>query len=482
MEKQPNHSFESHLAALLFADVKGYSTLSEHQLQRFFKLVLPEIARVVQDRDPFYVNSWGDAVVAAFDDTRPAATSALALRDLFAGFDWSGSELPQLTVRCALHAGHLYTGQDPFSGAGGIVGTQVVLAARVEPVILPGHVWATDTFVVLLQQHDHPEIAFDDLGERPLAKEWGAKKLYRIRRSNETPELPTLAERSSENEHRGGALAICLKLINLGTNQQRIEALDMLGKFDHPDALRSLVAAAKNPAFSHDARMMAIASLKELGNPMIVPDMLDILRDPEATSDISRAVITLLGALGDIRALDPLIDTATAAPATVPTRVAEQAVMALGFIDDSRAQDAIVKLVSSGELALSRMALSALGHSWARGVRSNIDATDALLSIAQSGSGPPEMRGAAIEVLMVMGAKPALQDAIAEIGTNTDDVPQVRRAALSYLSIFESQGAREALEQVADDLTDPLAGRALVLLVKGRELHEQATKALGKAI
>lgn len=141
-----------------------------------------------------YINSWGDAVVIVSEDSLALATTALDLGDLLNNQNWSSLELPALSSRISLHCGPIYFGKDPFSEVEGIVGTQVNLAARIEPVTLPGHVWATDNFISTLSLETQTNLAWDDLGERPLAKEWGAKRLYRLRRSHESVELPSLAE------------------------------------------------------------------------------------------------------------------------------------------------------------------------------------------------------------------------------------------------------------------------------------------------
>lgn len=455
------------MAGVLFADVRGYSKLTEPQLRRYFDLVLPKVASSVSDADPFYVNTWGDAVVAAFDDTRPAAFCALALRDLFRAFDWSGAEMPPLTLRCALHAGHLYTGFDPVSGQESIVGTQVVLAARVEPVIIPGHVWTTDAFVALLNEHDCPEIAFDSLGERPLAKEWGAKVLYRLRRSGESPDLPSLAEDDSTTRPSNNPLALCVRLVEIGTDDQRIAALDTLEQFDEPEALRVLIASAKNPMFSLGARRMAIASLAKLKNPIIVPELLDLLRDPGTPNDLIIKIVPLLGRLGDVRALDSLRDIAAAEPRAASTQIKEAAILALGLMKDSRAIDAIMEALTSDRTYLHKAAISALGAAWARGVRSSGDPTSALVDIAMRTENVEELRAAALEALSLIGPTQH-QEALSELARDEDQPVEVRKKAILCLGMSEMPSAKHALEDIAADLSDPLAGDALRLMYKAK--------------
>jgi class 3 adenylate cyclase len=79
------------LTALLFADVAGYSNLSEPQLEVFMTKVLPELANVVVDpcRHKFQeLNTWGDAIVASSQDPYELMKFALNLRDFFRNRNW----------------------------------------------------------------------------------------------------------------------------------------------------------------------------------------------------------------------------------------------------------------------------------------------------------------------------------------------------------------------------------------------------------
>src|SRR5258708_6152636 len=95
--------------------------------------------------EAFYVNSWGDAIVAAFRDPLKAARAALALRDLFRDTNWRNLGLSNhLAARIGLHAGAVFIGFDPLQSREGLAGHNVNLAARIEPVVKPNEVWVTD--------------------------------------------------------------------------------------------------------------------------------------------------------------------------------------------------------------------------------------------------------------------------------------------------------------------------------------------------
>ena len=184
------------MMSVMFMDVKGYSKLNEPQLERFFQVVLPDVADQISRVPTRHVNSWGDAVVVVAADPMKLAGLALEIRDLFQTRNWQEIELPRLACRIALHVGTIYFGTDPFSKKEGIVGTQINLAARIEPVTIPNQVWTTESFISLLSQDAQDNLEWDNLGKRQLAKDWGAKILYRIRYKHE-PQLDSDFEKKT---------------------------------------------------------------------------------------------------------------------------------------------------------------------------------------------------------------------------------------------------------------------------------------------
>jgi class 3 adenylate cyclase/FMN phosphatase YigB (HAD superfamily) len=176
---------------VLFLDVQGYTKLGDdHHFGLYFDIVLPLMAKQVGLHRPRYVNSWGDAIVAAFKVPVDAARAALDLRDMFRNTNWANLGLSNdLAARIGLHAGSIFIGKDPLQKRTGIAGHNVNLAARIEPVVRTNEVWVSEAAVSLLREEGDSKIAWDDLGEHPLAKVWGSRRLYRLRRHHEPANL-----------------------------------------------------------------------------------------------------------------------------------------------------------------------------------------------------------------------------------------------------------------------------------------------------
>ena len=208
------------LAGILFLDIKGFSTLSQAQLERYIGVVLPELANEIEPYRStlLELNTWGDGLVAVSDNPVALARLALAFRDYFRRTNFEEKALPtSLQPRISVHAGTVYFGHDPIRKTRGVIGTNVNLAARVEPVIIPGEVWATDDFAQMMTIHAKAErLAFDDLGPRQLAKGYGSRRLLRLRRADEHSGLSPTIESAIKSETKIAELHTPYDVIAIG--------------------------------------------------------------------------------------------------------------------------------------------------------------------------------------------------------------------------------------------------------------------------
>ena len=187
------HGLSRSIKTFLFADVKGFSALTELQVPLF----MFEFLRTLADRlsalpvQPQLVQTWGDGLYVVMADAFSMVEYALALQQAVVGTDWSTKGLPaSLTMRIGLHAGPAFEGVDPFTKSRSFFGSHVTRAARIEPITLPGHIYATMQFVALLaaEQAVRPEapggwpMSCEYLGQLALAKDSGDMPLYHIRR------------------------------------------------------------------------------------------------------------------------------------------------------------------------------------------------------------------------------------------------------------------------------------------------------------
>ncbi len=173
------------IKSLLFADVKGYSRLPEEYFPTFFTTFLGLVPKTLRQIavTPLEISSRGDGLYAVFATPEEAAHFALALSDAVGAIDWRTMGLPADThVRIALHAGPVFTAIDPVTDKLAHYGTHVTRAARVEPIVVPGQVLVTEPFAAVLASRPDGGFSCDLVGTEPLAKGFGAARLYRLRR------------------------------------------------------------------------------------------------------------------------------------------------------------------------------------------------------------------------------------------------------------------------------------------------------------
>ena len=180
---------------LMFADLVGYSRLEEDQVPFFMHEFLEAVAGRLKGlpEQPRFVNTWGDAIFAVMDRAIPIARYALALRDVVRDTDWTGLGFAEMNVRIGLHTGPIFEGDDALTGRTNYYGSHVNRAARLEPVTVPGHIYASEQFVgLLLSEQADPASRADDIhceyvGRLALAKRFGDLSVYHIRGRSSLP-------------------------------------------------------------------------------------------------------------------------------------------------------------------------------------------------------------------------------------------------------------------------------------------------------
>jgi len=158
-ETTPTH----HLAAVWFADLVGYTALSEtnegdaiRAVSRFQAIV----RAVVQTHGGRVVKFLGDGALAEFPSTEQAVRSADALRADFARVA-EAEGLGARELRIGVHVGDVATTED-----GDVYGDGVNVASRITAAADPGEVWVSED--VRRQLRQRPELRFAPRGEHAL--------------------------------------------------------------------------------------------------------------------------------------------------------------------------------------------------------------------------------------------------------------------------------------------------------------------------
>ena len=187
-----NKTFRQEIKAILFADVKHFSKLSEAQVRHYIQHYLGCVSRLIthssdeQHHGPLACNTWGDAFYMVFESAGEAGSFALKMRNALApspdgNADWVKCGLPQeLNIRIALHAGPVLFFPDPVLRSMSFTGRHVSFAARLEPVTPTGQIYSSEAFAAMAAMEAVTEFRCDYVGVIKAAKDFGFVRAYRV--------------------------------------------------------------------------------------------------------------------------------------------------------------------------------------------------------------------------------------------------------------------------------------------------------------
>jgi hypothetical protein len=167
--------------AVLFGDFAGFSRLQEGQIEAFVRRTLGTCREVLNMAGPelLEANTWGDGLFLVFASASAAACTGLALQRALRAGGPDGEGHPAL--RLGGHAALVQRLSDPVTGRTTAFGSEVALAARIEPVAPPNALYVTEAFAATLALEGGGGIACDYVGLLPTAKGFGHYPMYRAR-------------------------------------------------------------------------------------------------------------------------------------------------------------------------------------------------------------------------------------------------------------------------------------------------------------
>lgn len=171
------------LHAILFADVRGFSKLSDRGVVWYFNELHPVLAKVIEEfrADVQHVDTWGDAIFLVTQKASSAARIAAALNEAIATIDQTSLGLDQpLLMRIGLHYGPVYKLYDHLARSITFASTDVTKTARIEPVTPPGEIFGTEPFVAMLEHEGEGWARFEYAGTISSAKGFGSFRMFHV--------------------------------------------------------------------------------------------------------------------------------------------------------------------------------------------------------------------------------------------------------------------------------------------------------------
>jgi len=180
-----NDGTDTQLMSLLFADVVGFSQLSDREVRLFISEYLSRVATLIQNYadDILVRETAGDGLYLAFRNLSAAGACALDLAEMVEQTCWQELNFgTALRLRVALHIGPVILGNDPITGLRKGVGAHVSRAARLEPKTPPGQVYASEAFAALCELTTNLPFRCRYVKQLEWAKRYGTFPTYLVTR------------------------------------------------------------------------------------------------------------------------------------------------------------------------------------------------------------------------------------------------------------------------------------------------------------
>jgi TolB-like protein/class 3 adenylate cyclase len=217
---QPPTPLERKLTAILYADVAGYSRLTEADEEGTHRLLSENLDRFtacIEHYNGRVEHYAGDAILAEFPSVTVAVTCALTIQAELARAQAHVPEDKRVTFRIGINLGEVIVDRGEIYGEG------VNIAARLEALAEPGGVWISD--LVRHEVRDKLPLEYVDMGEHEVKNIAEPIRVFqvKVREGAELPPMEALVPRHRRLSRLNVALLAVMTVLLV------IMTLDWLG-------------------------------------------------------------------------------------------------------------------------------------------------------------------------------------------------------------------------------------------------------------
>ncbi len=135
---------KNQIVSILFSDIEGFSKIQDDHLILEIDNINDEIKNyILNDKNHFYHNTWGDAFFICSYDPVDMANIALDIRDKFKNTNWKRLGFQEnLKIRIGLHTEKVNIIFDN-NKIKNVTGYHITSAARIEPIVEPNHIYCS---------------------------------------------------------------------------------------------------------------------------------------------------------------------------------------------------------------------------------------------------------------------------------------------------------------------------------------------------
>lgn len=252
------------LAAILYADVAGYSRLTgvdEEGTHRMLRDSLDLISASVESHHGRVVHYAGDAVLADFGTVLEALTCATEIQRVLKQSNRAYPEERRVRFRIGINLGDVIVDQDEIYGDG------VNVAARLESLAEPGGICVSES--VRAAAGSKLKLAFDFSGEQRVKNIAEAVRTYRVLFDRDSDPVADISEAMTE----GPSIAV-LAFENMSNDPEQEYFSDGIAEDIITELSRvpGLFVIARNSAFTYKGRQV---NIREIGRDLGVRHVLE---------------------------------------------------------------------------------------------------------------------------------------------------------------------------------------------------------------
>ena len=248
------------LAAILYADVSGYSRLTEADevgTHRQLSASLDLIADRIRNAGGEVVHYAGDAVLARFQSVVAATNCAIGIQNAVGTLCAELAEDKRLLFRIGINLGEVIVDRNDIYGDG------VNVAARLESLASPGGICISES--VFHQVQDKIDVQFDGIGEQKLKNIERPVQVYRV--------VPDSGSSNGSDESFDNLLRIS-QYSRLAGPKTNAEVADVFVRRDPPSIMilpfKNLSGSTDHEAFVDGFRLSIQSSLVKLSGLFLI--------------------------------------------------------------------------------------------------------------------------------------------------------------------------------------------------------------------
>src|SRR5262245_6880502 len=251
---------ERRLAAILAADVAGYSRLMSHDEEKTLRQLKAHLGELLEPRIAQHrgriVKRTGDGLLVDFASAVEAVRCAIAIQSGMAERNRAESDESRIEFRIGINLGDVIMEGDDIYGDG------VNIAARLEGIAEPGAIFVSRA--VRDSVRDKIEVALEDLGERPVKNIPKPVRVFRISVGSTPAEARTAASAPVSEKP---SIAV-LSFDNMSRDPEQDYFSDGMTEDIITDLSKvsGLFVIARNSSFSYKGKAMKVQDIgRELG-------------------------------------------------------------------------------------------------------------------------------------------------------------------------------------------------------------------------